>query len=308
MSALLVTICRAKSLRLLEFNKCVLTRFYIIFQVVWRKLGDASPEKGSVNPLYENIPARQSVQTSSSQQKSVSQPIQSRNHIRSPPATHRPTGRFSNNQQSTQGGQNHLSYTNHKYPLATNSANVLYSEEQLLNSDLAPGMTQTIHSQNLPSHHQYRSPPPPPVNHNSSRPPPPPPNYHYQDRTPPPPPSQQNYENFPPPLPQKPSSFGQPSYHDRQHRADRVSATSVSEVHKTMDQREMSQNYNDPRGRRDHRETNFKQRSHPMHRDNSREKRQEYPPDTARSWDQGRRPQDYSRDTRQSHSSLGSYH
>ena len=94
MSALLVTICRAKSLQLLEFNKCVLTRFYIIFQVVWRKLGDASPEKGSVNPLYENIPARQSVQTSSSQQKSVSQPIQSRNHIRSPPATHRPTGRF----------------------------------------------------------------------------------------------------------------------------------------------------------------------------------------------------------------------
>jgi hypothetical protein len=87
-----------------------------------------------------------------------------------------------------------------------------------------------------------------------------------------------------------------------------VSATSISEVHKTMDPREMSQNYNDPRGRRDHRETNFKQRSHPMHRDNSRERRQEYPPDTAKSWDQGRRPQNYSRDTRQSHSSLGSYH
>lgn len=270
--------------------------------VVWRKLGDANPEKGEGNPVYENIPARQSVQplSSTSQQRQISQPLPSRHQIRSPPISHH-TSRFYNNQPPTLPEQPY-----HSHPVSTNSAGYL-SDEPLTNIDMAPGMTQTVHSQNLPSHHQYRSPPPPPVNHNSNRPPPPPPNYHYQERPPPPPPSHQNYENIPPPLPQKPNTFVQ-NYHERQTRSDRISTT-ASDVHKMIDPRDMAQNYNhDPRGRRDHRETNFRQRSHPMHRENSRERHLDYPPETARSWEQGRRPADYARDPRQSHTSLGSYH
>lgn len=270
--------------------------------VVWRKLGDANPEKGEGNPVYENIPARQSIQplSSTSQQRQISQPLPSRHQIRSPPISHH-TSRFYNNQPPTLPEQPY-----HSHPVSTNSAGYL-SDEPLTNIDMAPGMTQTVHSQNLPSHHQYRSPPPPPVNHNSNRPPPPPPNYHYQERPPPPPPSHQNYENIPPPLPQKPNTFVQ-NYHERQTRSDRISTT-ASDVHKMIDPRDMAQNYNhDPRGRRDHRETNFRQRSHPMHRENSRERHLDYPPETARSWEQGRRPADYARDPRQSHTSLGSYH
>lgn len=277
--------------------------------VVWRKLGDANPEKGSAN-LYENIPARQSTkpssQPSSSQQRSVSQPILSRQQVQSPPMPHQ-SGRYYNSQQSTQQQQNNLSYS-HNHPTASSSTGHLgpYHEEPM-SSDISPGITHTVHSQNLPPHHQYRSPPPPPVNHNSNRPPPPPANYHYQERPPPPPVSHQNYENIPPPLPQKPSSFGQQNY-DRPLRADRVSTTSMSDPRKPVDSRETAHKYNDQRSRRDQRDVNIPQRSNPMNRERSRERILDYPQETSRSWDQGRRPQDYPRDPRQSHTSLGSYH
>lgn len=274
---------------------------------MWRKLGDANPEGGSSN-LYENIPARQQQaqhlpQSSSHQPRSISQPSFSHQRVLSPPPNRRSDRYYGNDHPSQHG---HPAY-NQRYPSSSSSVGHLsqYHDDLMTGGDLLPGITQTVHSQNLPSHQQYRSPPPPPVNHNSSRPPPPPPNYHFNERSPPPPP-QQNYENIPPPLPQKPKSIGQHGYHDRPQRSDRISTSSFADHRKPADHKEMAHNYN-KRSRPDQRDINY--RPHQMPRDNSRERILDNPPSTSRSWDQDRRPPDYhQRNPRQNLPPFDSYH
>lgn len=270
--------------------------------VVWRKLGDTNPEGGSSN-FYENIPARQPAQQPPPQQpRSISQPSFSHQRVLSPPPNRRPDRYHGNNHQSQ---HSHQAY-NQRYPSTSTSLGHLnqYHDDLTGGTDLVPGITQTVHSQNLPSHQQYRSPPPPPINHNSSRAPPPPPNYHFNERSPPPP-SQQNYENIPPPLPQKPKPVGQ-GYNDRPQRSDRISTSSYTDHRKPADMREMTHNYN-KRSRPDQREMNY--RPHQIPRDNSRERILDSAPSTSRSWDQERRTTDYDqRNLRQNHPPFDSYH